>query len=270
MAHLPTPASPQRYRALVACAAGLCLAGAACSYRTDAAMYETLGPADGPFTLVASDPAADAEGVRLGSAVTLRFGAFPDPASVLPVRNLSLRSGALTFDFSASVDLVAKAIVLRKASPFTAHTQYDVVLAGQLAALDGETLGSTQIVSFTTGDEPGGGPPVPPTPRLADLQPFFTKDCAFGGCHAPSGGFPAAANLDLTESGAYASLVGMAATEQPERVRVEPGDPSQSYLLRKLLGAPGIAGQAMPPTGTTWPVEQLRAVSDWIAAGAQP
>lgn len=250
--------------------APLCLASAACSYRTDAVGYETLGPSDGPFTLVASDPADGDEEVRLGAAVTLRFGAFPDPAAVLPVRNLSLRSGALTFDFTASVDLVDKAIVLRKSSPFAARTQYDVVLSGQLAALDGDTLGATQIVRFTTGDEAGGGLPAPPTPRLVDLQPWLTSDCAFGGCHTPSGGFPAAANLDLSEDVAYASLVGVTATEHSEMARVVPGAPAESYLLRKLLGTPGIAGQQMPPTGSTWPADRIRAVSDWIAAGAQP
>ena len=49
---------------------------------------------------------------------------------------------------------------------------------------------------------------------------------------------------------------------------VKPFDPAGSYLLRKLLGTPDIAGARMPPDAP-WPESDLRKLSDWIATGAK-
>ena len=52
-------------------------------------------------------------------------------------------------------------------------------------------------------------------------------------------------------------------------MRVVPGDPDRSYLVRTIEGASGIAGQRMPINGPYLTSEQIAMVRQWIAQGAQ-
>jgi hypothetical protein len=51
-------------------------------------------------------------------------------------------------------------------------------------------------------------------------------------------------------------------------MRVAPGNPDASYLVRKLEGAPGITGQRMPFGGPFLDAAAIQQVRAWIAAGA--
>jgi hypothetical protein len=79
-------------------------------------------------------------------------------------------------------------------------------------------------------------------------------------------------DLDAT----YASLVGAAAKTPGAGVRVLPGDPDHSFLMRKLRGTQSPdEGAPMPkPHGirNEWqqlPADELELVRCWIAGGAQ-
>jgi hypothetical protein len=116
-----------------------------------------------------------------------------------------------------------------------------------------------------------------PTP---DLQPTFssiqqnilqTADrsgrAACTQCHAP-GGTRTATILLLTPALAYAQLVNAPALGKRGAIRVIPGDPENSYLIHKLEGRPGIAGDRMPDTGPVLTDGQVQVIKRWIALGA--
>ena len=112
-------------------------------------------------------------------------------------------------------------------------------------------IGGTLTGCAGGGGGGGGAPPKPAckppaTPSVSfsmDIQPIFNRSCALGGCHV--GPVPAQGQ-DLTAGVAYAQSVNVASTEQPRFKRVKPGDPSNSYLVRKIQGGPNISGVLMP------------------------
>jgi hypothetical protein len=90
----------------------------------------------------------------------------------------------------------------------------------------------------------------------------FTPTCATANCH--SGGNPPA-NLNLEAVNSYAMLVGIPSSQDAGIERVNPGNPNQSYLIRKLenMGNVGV----MPPSGMlAQPV--IDTIRQWITAGA--
>jgi mono/diheme cytochrome c family protein len=89
---------------------------------------------------------------------------------------------------------------------------------------------------------------------------IFTPICSV--CHPPNQG------MDLRQANAYANIVGVPSTEQPTVMRVKPGDPDNSYLYRKITGAPGISGARMPFGGPFLSDAQIKLIHDWILAGA--
>ncbi len=114
------------------------------------------------------------------------------------------------------------------------------------------------------------GPPQPPpseAPTLTEIQTtIFNRRCAIPGCHAsPDPVF----GLDLTEGASHASLVGVPSVEPPGFLRVEPGDPEDSYLYMKVLGDPRIAGDRMPPILSFLDADEIDRIRRWIEAGAE-
>jgi hypothetical protein len=74
------------------------------------------------------------------------------------------------------------------------------------------------------------------------VQAIVDEQCAFAGCHT---GANAPQNLDMSEEMLIASLVGVKSADGLG-LRVKPGDPANSYLIRKLRGGPNIKGERMP------------------------
>jgi len=104
---------------------------------------------------------------------------------------------------------------------------------------------------------------------LAQVQAsIFTPRCTL--CHDGSqpanGSLPGAMNL--TAGASFANLVNVPSQEQPSVMRVAPGNPDASYLVRKLEGTPGITGQRMPFGGPFLDAAAIQQVRAWIAAGA--
>ena len=87
-------------------------------------------------------------------------------------------------------------------------------------------------------------------------------------CHTDQGRTPAS-NLVLTEGRSYQQLMGRASTGRPGETLVIAGDPDNSYLVKKLEGASGIAGQRMPRGNGPFLTEgQMLVIRRWIAEGA--
>jgi hypothetical protein len=101
---------------------------------------------------------------------------------------------------------------------------------------------------------------------FSTVQAVFKGSCALPSCHsaiARKGGLV----LDEEEI-AYSSLVNQPAVlpEAAGMMRVKPGDPKHSLLVRKLRGKG--PGEAMPETGGLLPRETVKLIEKWVARGA--
>lgn len=129
--------------------------------------------------------------------------------------------------------------------------------------------GCDEKLSDVTGPTPG----LEPTFSSIQAQIFDQTDAAGRQacitCHTDQGRAPAS-GLNLRDGAAYANLIGAASRGKPGAVLVVPGDPDNSYLVQKLEGAPGIAGERMPRTGGPYlTAGQMTVVRRWIQQGAR-
>jgi hypothetical protein len=114
--------------------------------------------------------------------------------------------------------------------------------------------------------DPGlGGEPIDPTATFTRVQnEIFTPSCAALGCHDTLG---QQSQQILTPGRAYGQIVNHPSIEMPQLMRIAPGDPANSYLYRKILGA-GVTGDRMPQGGPFLNDRQIRLMRDWIRRGA--
>jgi methionine-rich copper-binding protein CopC len=111
---------------------------------------------------------------------------------------------------------------------------------------------------------PGSGGGTPLTADFKSIQDnVFTPICTK--CHIGAG---APEGLQLDAANSYAALVSVPSAEQPAVMRVAPGNPANSYIIRKLQGAAGISGGQMPLGGPYLPQSTIDVISQWITAGA--
>ncbi len=114
----------------------------------------------------------------------------------------------------------------------------------------------------------GDGPLIPASgallPEFDSIQAnVLTPICT--SCHV---GATAPLGLRLDEANSYALLVGRASVQQPGLLRVDPGNPDASYLIRKIEGTAATGGR-MPLGGPPLPQADIDVIRQWIAAGAQ-
>jgi hypothetical protein len=95
---------------------------------------------------------------------------------------------------------------------------------------------------------------------LERVQEIVDEKCAFAGCHT---GANSPKGLDMSEGMLAPNLVGVKSADGPW-LRVKPGDPANSYLLKKVLGAPGIKGDRMPRGGRPLTAQEISAIEAWI------
>jgi len=104
-------------------------------------------------------------------------------------------------------------------------------------------------------------------PLTADFDSIqanvFTPICSV--CHA---GPSAPEGLQLDAAHSYQLLVGVPSVEQPSLLRVKPGDPDDSYMVRKISGGPGISGGRMPLGEPALAQATIDAIRQWITNGA--
>lgn len=117
-------------------------------------------------------------------------------------------------------------------------------------------------------DDDGGNQPETPSGNEITLtqlqQNIFGAICT--NCHTGATA-PRGLRLD-SEENSYAFLVSHGADEIPTLMRVNPGKPDESYLVKKLEGAADIVGARMPLGGPYLSQEQIDQVRSWIANGA--
>lgn len=113
-----------------------------------------------------------------------------------------------------------------------------------------------------------------PTPVsfATEIAPLLRTGCG-PGCHVYNAAVTSgSAGLNLAPHFAHGELVGVpttqCATRDPERLRVEPGAPSRSYLLHKLEGREMCSGVRMPKGRSAWPVDRVALIGRWICQGA--
>jgi hypothetical protein len=111
---------------------------------------------------------------------------------------------------------------------------------------------------------PGGTSTGPITADLQSIEDnVFTPICSK--CHI---GASAPEGLQLDAAHAYNLLVGVPSAEEPNLLRVDPGNPDASYMVLKIEGAPGIEGAQMPFGETPLPQATIDAIRQWISNGA--
>jgi hypothetical protein len=219
-------------------------------------------PSPAPFFVVGADPADDATAVALDQPIDIYLSDLPDPESVSR-DTFILRSGTTQYTGSFQVDLVDRRLRYRPARAIQPHLKMRVIVSQHLRTLDGRELGQDVEWGFTTGTTLRGDQPRPPV-AFDEVAPALAARCA--GCHEGAAAFRGLALVPADT--AFAGLVGRAAVERPEMLRVAAGDQARSYLVRKLLGAPGIVGDRMPPDAPL-DAATLRRVVDWIDEGAR-
>ena len=102
-------------------------------------------------------------------------------------------------------------------------------------------------------------------PTLASIQEnIFTPACTV--CHVGAG---APQGLQLDDGNSFAMLVNIPSNQVPSLLRVEPGDPDNSYLIQKLEGTQAVGGR-MPQGGPFLEQQDIDVVRQWIIDGANP
>jgi hypothetical protein len=148
-------------------------------------------------------------------------------------------------------------------------TGASIILDIDANALDGEYSGT-----FPSGDGTGGGNfsadfevATPPSNATLDAiqTNVFTPNCTNAGCH--SGGTPAQ-GMNLEDGNSFANLVNVASAQVPALMRVNPGDPDNSYLIQKLEGTAAV-GVQMPAIGGPLNQTVIDDIRLWITNGAQ-
>ena len=119
----------------------------------------------------------------------------------------------------------------------------------------------------------GPTPNLQPTLSSIQREIFNTTDSrgrpACINCHTTAGGRVPDGPLILQEGQSYGQLVNRGSVGAAGAVLVIPGDPNNSYLIRKLEGASSIAGVRMPNGGPYLTTGQIDVIRQWIQMGAR-
>lgn len=126
--------------------------------------------------------------------------------------------------------------------------------------------GSGDSTSGGNGDPtPEPDPPAAEEATLAQIQEdIFGAICTecHTGANAPQG-------LQLSsEQESFDNLVNQPSSQQPDILRVDPGNPDDSYLVMKIEGHPDITGSRMPQGMPALSEDQINLIRDWITNGA--
>lgn len=236
-----------------------------------------------PPQVVSIEPANSASVDQLPASITAIFTEDMDASLLSNTTVVITRSGGdTTFGDGneevvqpASVSLDAanlRIAIIDLAGVASIEDSYQVRLVGSgataLASLAGDVLDGD-------GDGQAGGDFVSTftvasvLPTLQSIQDsVFTPSCSSSGCHSgPAGpGLPSGQDLSSVAA-SFASLVSIPSVQDPNILRVNPGDANNSYLIQKLEGT-AASGSQMPLGGSPLSQTTIDAVRGWIDAGA--
>ena len=116
--------------------------------------------------------------------------------------------------------------------------------------------------NLTAGERPNG---VRVQQQTSDVERraiiVFKQNCALAGCHT---GTTPMLGLKLTEDEFYSRTVNQPSVERPDLMRVNPGRPDSSYLVKKIIGAEDIIGLRMPFGRDPLPDEAVATIVEWV------
>ena len=218
-----------------------------------------------------------------GSYGRIDVGSTPPVLNAPPVVTLTAPVGSLkgTVTLSATVQDPLHVVQVEffagttslgvvTASPYSVSWNTTSVADGpysiKATATDGDgNVGSSSPTSVTVANT------TVAQVTLTQLQTqIFTPICSV--CHTGVGtSLPGVQNL--TAGHTFSNIVNVPSIEQPSLLRIKPNDPTNSYLLQKIEGAPGITGSRMPfGCGSTSDpcLDQatIDLVKTWISQGA--
>jgi len=137
----------------------------------------------------------------------------------------------------------------------------------------GEIIAAVNSVLSGCPATPTATPTLPATLDAIQAN-IFSPRCALPSCHDAA---TQVENLDLSAGHAYAQLVGVSpvtgAAQARGLLRVDPGNPNNSFLLIKLTGPPLLSadeGLRMPETGAPLNDGEIAVISEWIAGLPKP
>lgn len=120
----------------------------------------------------------------------------------------------------------------------------------------------------------------PQTPAVSfsnDVMPIFKQSCAFTACHGLSGSNNGV-YLGDDKDAVHRGIVDVRTDLLPSMAFVKPGDPRNSFLMRKVDASQCVldpqcvdktCGEAMPKDEGTLPIETRDTIRRWIAQGAK-
>lgn len=142
------------------------------------------------------------------------------------------------------------------------------IFSATAAALLLMTVGCDEKLSDITGPTPNLSPSFSSIQREIFNVTDASGRLACINCHTDQGRTPVA-GIVLAEGRAYQTLVGRPSLVRPGATFVIPGDPDNSYLVKKLEGASDITGQRMPRgNGPFLTPGQMLVIRRWIQEGA--
>lgn len=238
----------------------------------------TQPPDPASFTVISVDPQNDTTLEALPQTAFATLDREPLPASVTP-HAVTIAASGMDGSFGdgnettitpSAVTAVGNTIEIDLAGVSAADDVYRVAIVG------GGPQGIVDMSGIPLdgdGDgQPGGSyawafevvsPPVSAT--LSKIQDeIFTPTCATAGCHV---GNNAPDGLRLNTGAAWSNIVNVDSVQMPSLKRVSPGDPDNSYLVRKVQGS-GIVANRMPLGGAPLSQEQIELIRQWVSAGA--
>jgi len=157
------------------------------------------------------------------------------------------------------------------AAPFTVQWNSSTAANGSVAltatAMDADNNSITSADLSVTVDN-AAAPPAAVT--LTQLQTqFFTPICST--CHTGQGSsLPGVQNL--TAGNSFSNIVNVASIEEPTLDRIKPNDPTNSYLIQKIMGTAAKGAQMPDGCPITQPCltqAQINMFISWVNAGAQ-
>jgi hypothetical protein len=130
-------------------------------------------------------------------------------------------------------------------------------------------VGCDEKLSSITGPTPDLSPSFSSIQREVFNVSDASGRLACVQCHTDQGRAAAGPGLVLLEGRAYQSLIGRPSVGKPGATLVIPGDPDNSYIVKKLEGHADIAGQRMPRGNGPFLTEgQMVVIRRWIRDGA--
>ena len=123
------------------------------------------------------------------------------------------------------------------------------------------------LFSGCSSDNPTEPDPTPntsaPISKLSDIQAkVFTQNCTSSGCHGNTNN---QASLLLTDGSSYANLVSVQSVLYPQFTRVQPGNSTNSLLIKILKGE---VSPRMPLNRTPLSAAVIDSIAKWIDNGA--